>query len=190
MNPLKNLFLDELADRLDAEKRLILAMPKMAKTATCKHLQKLIQTHLKETIVHAKKIEKVFKSFGEKTATKKCEATIGLLKEADEITLEYRGSPAINAALISAAQKLEHYEIASYGCLHEWAVVLGNKEAAAILKGILLGGKGGETKALIDLWLAHPRQPRSALGAADGAESCCDARRMQSRPSAGVACAR
>ena len=79
MRTLKNLFLDELADRYDAEKRLVIAMPKMIKVATCTNLQKLLQSHLKETVSHVKTLEKVFKSFGEKPRLNKCEATIGLL---------------------------------------------------------------------------------------------------------------
>lgn len=85
MRTLKHLFLDELADRYDAEKRLVIAMPKMIKAATCTHLQKLIQSHLKETERHVKTLEKVFRSFGEKPRLNKCEATIGLLKEGDEV---------------------------------------------------------------------------------------------------------
>jgi ferritin-like metal-binding protein YciE len=141
MKILNDLFLDELADRYDAEKRLVQALPKMAKAATCTHLQKLIQSHLKETESHVKKLEKVFKCFGEKAKAKKCEATIGLLKEGDQIADDFKGSPAINAALISVAQKVEHYEIASYGCLREWAGLLGNKEAGGLLQEILIEEK-------------------------------------------------
>ncbi len=172
MNALKNLFLDELADRYDAEKRLVLAMPKMIKTATCKHLQKLIQSHLKQTEDHVKKLDKVFKSFGEKAKTKKCEATIGLLKEGSEIAADFKGSLAINAAIISVAQKIEHYEIASYGCLHEWAVLLGNKDAVGLLKEIL-GEEKAANQALIDL--ARSRSNNEALGDCSAADSCCDA---------------
>lgn len=171
MNPLKTLFLDELADRLDAEKRLVLAMPGMVKAATCKHLQKLIQAHLKETMGHVKKVEKVFKAFGEKVTVKKCEATIGLLKEGHEIAREYRGSVAINAAIISVAQKAEHYEIASYGCLHEWATVLGNPAAATILKEIL-GEEEAANQALTEL--ARTRSNAEALGGDIDGDSCTE----------------
>jgi len=141
MKILNDLFLDELADRYDAEKRLVQALPKMAKAASCAHLQRLIQSHLKETESHVKKLEKVFKSFGEKAKAKKCQATIGLLEEGDEIAADFKRSPAINAALISVAQKVEHYEIASYGCLREWAELLGNKEAVSLLQEILVEEK-------------------------------------------------
>jgi len=170
MNTLKNLFLEELADRYDAEKRLVRAMPKMIKTATCKHLQALIQSHLRETVGHVKKLETVFKSFDVKIKARKCEATIGLLKEGDEIAADFKGSPAINAALISVAQKIEHYEIASYGCLHEWAALLGNKEAAGVLKEIL-GEERAANESLIEL--ARSRSNNEALGECQ-AGSCCD----------------
>jgi ferritin-like metal-binding protein YciE len=75
-------------------------------------------------------LEKVFKAFGRPAKGKTCDATVGLLKEGDEIAAEFKGSPAINAALIAAAQKVEHYEIASYGCLHTWATLLGNEESS------------------------------------------------------------
>jgi len=137
MKTLKDLFLDELADMYDAEHRIVKALPKMARAATCDDLRGAIQSHLKETEGHVKKLEQVFQCFDEKAKGKKCEATVGLLEEGDEIAAEFKGSPAINAALISAAQKVEHYEMASYGCLHEWAGLLDNQEAASLLQEIL-----------------------------------------------------
>jgi len=137
MKTLKVLFLDELADMYDAERRIVKALPKMAKAATCEKLKQAILTHLKETEGHVTKLKQVFQSFDEKAKGKTCEATVGLLKEGDEIAADFKGSPAINAALISAAQKVEHYEMASYGCLHEWAGLLGNEEAAGLLQEIL-----------------------------------------------------
>ena len=137
MKTLKDLFLDELADMYDAEHRIIKALPKMAKVATCPDLKEAIQSHLRETEGHVKKLQQVFQCFDEKAKGKTCEATVGLLAEGDEIAADFKGSPAINAALISVAQKVEHYEMASYGCLHEWAGLLGNKEAAGLLQEIL-----------------------------------------------------
>jgi ferritin-like metal-binding protein YciE len=137
MKTLKDLFLDELADMYDAERRIVKALPKMARAATCNKLKTAIQSHLKETEGQVKKLEQVFQSLGLKAKGKTCEATVGLLEEGDEIAAEFKGSPAINAALIAAAQKVEHYEMASYGCLHEWAELLANKEAAGLLQEIL-----------------------------------------------------
>ena len=137
LESLHDLFLGELKDLYNAETQLTKALPKMAKAATCDDLKEAIQAHLTETEGHVTKVEQVFKCFDEKPRGKTCEATVGLLKEGDEIAAEFKGSPAINAALIAAAQKVEHYEMASYGCLHEWAGLLGNEDAAGLLEEIL-----------------------------------------------------
>ena len=134
---LKDLFLNELADMYDAEKRIVKALPRMAKAATCRDLKSAIEGHLQETRDHVAKLEQVFLCFDVKAKGKTCEATKGLLEEADEIAVEFKDSPALNAGIISVAQKVEHYEIASYGCLHEWAVLLEEKKAASLLEQIL-----------------------------------------------------
>ena len=161
---LKDLFLDELADMYDAEKRIVKALPKMAKAATCTDLKSAMEKHLKETEGHVRKLEQVFQAFGEKAVGKTCEATKGLLEEGDEIAEEFKDSPAINAALISAAQKVEHYEMASYGCLHEWAGLLGNQKAADLLEDILNEEKATD-QVLTNLAVAKSNE--EALG-----ESC------------------
>src|ERR1039458_6487268 len=137
MKTLKDLFFEELADMYRAEDRIVKALPGMAEAATCEKLKGAILTHLKETEGHVTKIEQVFQSFDEKVKGITCKATVGLLEEGDELAAEFKGSPAINAAVISAAQKVEHHEMASYGCLHEWAGLLANKEAAGLLQEIL-----------------------------------------------------
>jgi ferritin-like metal-binding protein YciE len=137
MKTLKTLFLDELADMYDAEHRIIKALPKLTKAATCPKLKAAFSLHLEETKEQVTKLEKVFQAFGEKAKRKTCKATVGLLKEGDEIAAENKGEPTINAALISAGQKVEHYEMASYGCLHEWAGLLGNEKAVKLLEEIL-----------------------------------------------------
>ena len=168
MNTLRTLFLDELADIYDAEQRMVRALPKMAKAATCSDLKEAILSHLKETEGHVTKLERVFKAFGEKAKGKKCEATVGLLEEADEIAADFKGLPAINAALIGAAQKVEHYEIASYGCLHEWAGMLGNREAAGILQGILEEEKEADESLTV---LAREKSNKEALGESEQRDS-------------------
>jgi len=146
MKTLQDLFLDELADIYDAENRLLKALPKMAKAATHEELREAFQVHLEETEGHVRKVEQVFESFGKTAKSKKCEAIVGLLEEGDEIASDNKGEPTINAALISAAQKVEHYEIASYGCLREWAEQLGNTTASQRLTEILDEEKGADTK--------------------------------------------
>ena len=83
------------------------------------------------------KVAQVFECFGEKATRKSCKGTIGLLEEGEEIVEKFKGSPAIDAALIAAAQKVEHYEMAAYGCLHQWAGLLGQSEACDLLQEIL-----------------------------------------------------
>ena len=137
MKLLKELFLDELADMYDAENRIVKALPRLVKGATCPKLKDALLAHLKQTEGHVTKLEQVFALFDETPKKKTCEATVGILKEGDQLAADFKGSPAINAALISAAQRVEHYEMAAYGCLHEWAGLLGHREAAGLLKTIL-----------------------------------------------------
>jgi ferritin-like metal-binding protein YciE len=168
MKNLKDLFLEELADRYDSEKQLVTVMPKLSQAAMEPDLKKLILDHLKETEKHVSQLEKVFKAFGEKPVAKKCQATVGLLREGEEILASFKGAPVIDAAVISAAQKVEHYEIASYGCLHEWAKVLKQDSAAEILENILTEEKEANKK-LIAFARAHANKQALPDGIATGA---------------------
>ncbi|MES2377647.1 MAG: ferritin-like domain-containing protein [Bacteroidota bacterium] len=135
---LNELFLDELKDIYWAEKHLAKALPKMAKAATSDELREAILTHKTETENHITRLEDAFKSIGEKAVAVKCEAMAGLLKEGDEIVEETEtGSLTRDAGIISAAQKIEHYEIASYGTLRTLAGVLGYNDAAELLEATL-----------------------------------------------------
>jgi ferritin-like metal-binding protein YciE len=136
MSTLKELFLEELADMYDAEHRITKALPDMIEAATCNELKSALQAHLQETEGQIEKLEQVFKAFGAEPESTKCPAMVGLLKEGDEIVSKNKKSTSINAAIIAAAQKVEHYEIASYGTLRSWAGILGNAEAAQILEEI------------------------------------------------------
>ena len=169
---LEDLFLDELADIYDAENRLTRALPKMVRLATHPELREAFQNHLDETEHHVERLEEVFAAFGKTAKGKKCEAIVGLLKEADEIALDNKGCPTINAALVSAAQKVEHYEIASYGCLAEWADQLGNDEAADLLQQTL------EEEKAADKTLTSLARLRYNESAQDGASEEEDAPRM------------
>jgi ferritin-like metal-binding protein YciE len=183
MKTLKVLFLSELADMYDAERRIVKALPKMAAAATCDKLKKAILAHLKETEGHVTKLEQVFESFDEKIKGKTCEATVGLLKEGDEIAADFKGSPAINAALISAAQKVEHYEMASYGCLHEWAGLLGNKEAAGLLNEILDQEKAANETLTA---LARANSNKEALSESDGKGAAEEGSNDSGHPTRGI----
>jgi ferritin-like metal-binding protein YciE len=183
MKTLQDLFLDELADMYDAEQRIVKALPKMAKAATCDDLKGAILSHLEETKGHVTKLERVFDCFDEKAKGKTCEATKGLLEEGDEIAEEFQDSPAINAALISAAQKVEHYEMASYGCLHEWAGLLGNDEAAGLLEEILEEEKAAN-ESLTEL--ARAKSNQEALGEDHENGSKQPADKQSAKPSKGA----
>jgi ferritin-like metal-binding protein YciE len=169
MSALNKLFLEELADRFDSEKQLVQAIPKLIKLATCKALQEHFQCHLKKTEGHVKKLETVFKAFDAKVTTRKCDATGALLKEGEGLAAEFKGSPAVNAALISGAQKIEHYAIASYGCLHAWASLLGNPGAAGVLEEILKEEKA-ENDSFIQLATSCCNQ--EAIGTGKAGSTC------------------
>jgi ferritin-like metal-binding protein YciE len=164
MNSLKILFLHALADRYDAEKRLVRALPKMGRQATCKKLKTLVQSRVQEGAAHLKKIEFVFGAFGARVKAKKCEATAGLIQEGDDLAAFFRGSPAINAALISTAQKTDHYAIACFGSLYDWARLLENHDASTLLHTML-----AETKAANHeiTRLAECHSNTEALGTSD-----------------------
>ncbi|HTL56488.1 MAG TPA: DUF892 family protein [Candidatus Limnocylindrales bacterium] len=129
MNTLRETFLEELADIYDAEKQLIKALPKMVKAAENDQLREGFEEHLQQTEEHVRRVEQVFERFGEKAKAKRCKAMVGLLEEGQELIREKAG----DAALICAAQKVEHYEIAAYGSLKSWAEFLDENEAAELL---------------------------------------------------------
>jgi ferritin-like metal-binding protein YciE len=135
--PLKSLedaFLDELRDLLSAERQLTKALPKMAKGASSAPLKEAFEHHLQETERQVERLEKVFESLGKSARAKRCDAMEGLVEEGKEL-LEHEAEPAVmDALLIASAQKVEHYEIASYGTLCTWAEMLGYREAVRLLK--------------------------------------------------------
>jgi len=131
---LEKYFIDSLKDIYWAEKALTKALPKMRKAATTEELQTAIGEHLTQTEEHVSRLEQVFELFGKKAQAKKCEAMEGLIKEGDSIVEETEdGSMTRDAAIIMAAQKVEHYEIATYGGLVSLAKTMGKNEAADIL---------------------------------------------------------
>lgn len=135
---LKELFVDSLKDIYWAEKHLTKDLKKLAKAATSNELKAAFETHATETERQVQKLEQVFELVGEKAAAKKCEAMAGLSKEAEELTSSTEeGTEVRDVALISAAQKVEHYEIATYGTLKTLAGILNFPDAQAILEEIL-----------------------------------------------------
>src|ERR1700689_1052683 len=130
---LDDLFEDTLKDIFYAENKILKAVPKMAKAAHCDELKAAFQKHLRETEGHVSRLEKVFRAIGQAPKGKKCEAIEGIIEEGAEIMKEFKGAPALDAGLVSAAQAVEHYEIARYGTLKRWAEQLGLDDAAALL---------------------------------------------------------
>lgn len=124
MKNLADAFYDELRDMYHAEKQLLRALPKMAKKASKQELADAFQEHLKETEEQVKRVEKAFEDTGKAPRAKKCEAMAGLVEEAQEMMKEDAEPEVMDAILISLAQKVEHYEIASYGTLCTWAKIL------------------------------------------------------------------
>jgi ferritin-like metal-binding protein YciE len=134
---LKELYVDELRDIFDAENRLVKALPKLAKAATSDKLRAGFEAHLEQTRGHVDRLTEIFEGLGEKPTGKKCAAMIGLVKEGEETMDEDFEGEVMDAALIAAAQRVEHYEMAAYGCVRTWAELLGENEAGALLEKTL-----------------------------------------------------
>jgi len=134
---LRELFIDELKDILNAERVLVKALPKMARNASEPKLVMALEEHLAVTEGQVQRLEQVFELLGETARGKKCEAMEGLVKEAEGVMEETEQGPVRDAGIISAAQKVEHYEIASYGTLVAFAKTLGEDEVAGLLEQTL-----------------------------------------------------
>ena len=137
LNSVENLFVHELKDLLSAEKQLVKALPKMAKGAASESLRTAIEEHLEETRGHVARLEKIFSTLDKTPRAEHCKAMEGLIEEGSDL-LEEDGAPEVkDAALIGAAQKVEHYEISGYGTARTLAELLGNDEAAKLLQQTL-----------------------------------------------------
>jgi ferritin-like metal-binding protein YciE len=147
---LKDLYIHELKDIHSAEKQLIKALPKMAKAATHAELKAGFETHLEETKEHAVRLEKLLASHDATTRGPKCKAMEGLVEEGSELMEEEKDPEVLDAGLIMAAQKVEHYEIASYGTVRTFAKLLGDDEGAKILQ-TTLDEEGATDKKLTKL---------------------------------------
>src|SRR3954470_6753624 len=137
LESLQDLYIHELKDLYSAEKQLTKALPKMAKAATHEQLAAGFKLHLEETKEHAERLERILKSHDETTRGPKCQGMEGLIAEGDEMIKEEADDEVRDAGLISAAQRVEHYEIAGYGCARTYAELLGDKEGARLLKTTL-----------------------------------------------------
>lgn len=142
---LDDLFLDTLKDIYYAERKILKSLPKMERAAQSKDLKAAFAKHKQETEVQIERLQEIFEILGKPARGKTCDAIEGIVAEADEIIEEFKGSPAIDAGLISSAQAVEHYEITRYGTLKRWAGELGMKTAVKLLDATLM--EEGQTDA-------------------------------------------
>lgn len=147
---LDDLFLDTLKDIYYAERKILKALPKMARGATSPELKAAFEKHRDETQGQIERLQQIFELLGKRAVGKTCAAIEGILEEGEDILEEYKGSPALDAGLISSAQAVEHYEMTRYGTLHRWAQDLGMSEAAKLLAETLAEEKSTD-KALTGL---------------------------------------
>lgn len=137
MESLKELYVDELKDLWSAENQITKALPKMIKAASNPKLKKAFNTHLKQTERHVKRLERIFKGLEESPRGKKCVGMEGLIREGAELIKEKPEPEVLDAGLIAAAQHVEHYEIAGYGCVRTWARQIGEDRHAELLQETL-----------------------------------------------------
>lgn len=130
---LDDLFLDTLKDIYYAERKILKALPRMARAASSSDLKAAFEKHRDESEGHVERLQQVFEIAGKRAQGKTCPAIDGIVEEGEELIEEFKGTPALDAGLISAAQAVEHYEITRYGTLKRWAEVLGMKDAAKLL---------------------------------------------------------
>ncbi len=137
LETLRDLYVEQLQDLYSAETQLVDALPKMAKAAAHTQLQAAFQEHLAQTQQHVQRLEQIFQQLGAKSGSQTCKGMAGLITEGEEM-IKSKGEPAaIDAGLIAAAQRVEHYEIAGYGCVRTYAQLLGEKPAVSLLQQTL-----------------------------------------------------
>lgn len=134
---LQDLFYDTLKDIYYAERQILKALPKMARSAQSEKLRQAFEMHREQTEGQVERLQQVFEIIGKRAQGKTCEAIQGIIAEGEEIMEEFKGSPALDAGLISSAQAVEHYEITRYGTLAAWARQLGYKDAVKLLEQTL-----------------------------------------------------
>ena len=137
LDSLQKLFVEQLRDVYNAENQLLKALPKMAKNASSDELRQAFEDHLEATKEHVERLEQVFKDLDEKPKGKTCQGMKGLVEEGSEILEQDGEESVLDAGMIAAAQKIEHYEIATYGTLRTWANLLGQDDTAELLQQTL-----------------------------------------------------
>ena len=146
VSSMQELLIDELKDIYSAEKQITRALPKMAKATTSEELKQAFQSHLEETQGQIERLDKIFEILGKAPRGKTCHGMQGVLEEGSEVIDETEKSPVRDAALISAAQRVEHYEMAAYGAVKAYANILGQKEIVSLLEETLAEEKAADQK--------------------------------------------
>ena len=146
LNSLESLFIEELRDIYNGEKQILRALPKMAKAAESAELSQAFTKHLKETQGHVQRLEKILRELGQAVRGKQCKGMMGLLEEGKEKLEEDGEAAVLDAALIASAQKVEHYEMAAYGCLRTYAQLLGYDQVAKLLEQTLAEEEAADKK--------------------------------------------
>ena len=167
LDSLDKLFLEELRDMYNGEKQITRALPKMAKAAESPELQQAFTKHLKETEGQIQRLERIFQELGQPVRGKTCKGLQGILEEGKEMMEEDSEEAVLDAALISAAQKVEHYEIASYGCLRTYAQLLGYDRAVKLLEQNLAEEEAADQK-LTQLGESGINEAAAAVGGETG----------------------
>jgi ferritin-like metal-binding protein YciE len=167
LDSLQKLFVEELRDIYNAEKQITRALPKMAKAAESAELQRAFTKHLKETEGQIDRLERIFRDLGQAVRGKTCKGMQGLMEEGKEIMEEEGEGPVLDAALIAAAQKVEHYEMAAYGCLRTYAELLGLSNAEQLLRQTLEEEEATD-KTLTELGESGINQAAASVGAGEG----------------------
>ena len=174
---LRDAFIDELKDAYDGEKQLTKALPKMAKAATSADLRTAFESHLEETQGQIERLEQVFESLDEKVRGKHCDGIAGIIEEGKSIMEEDFDETTMDACLIAAGQRAEHYEMAAYGTLVAWAQAMGHTDAAKLLQQTLDEEKAADKKlsGLAESGInqsaadaAHPEEEQEPVGAGAG----------------------
>jgi ferritin-like metal-binding protein YciE len=175
MNNLQDLLNHELDDLYSAEQQITKALPKLAQAAQSPELRTAFETHLRQTEDHVKRLDEVFAAVGLRRNHHKCEAMEGLLKEGEEMIASDIDHAILDAALISAAQRVEHYEMAGYGCARTYARLLGHEDAAEMLQRTL-DEEGAADRKLT--WIAEGGINVGALGSDGDANGVAETTRM------------
>jgi ferritin-like metal-binding protein YciE len=175
LDTLHKLYVEELRDIYNAENQLLKVLPKMAKAASSEELKTAFEDHLSETKDHVDRLDEIFKGLDENPKGKTCKAMKGLVEEGSEILEEEGEESVLDAGIIAAAQKVEHYEIASYGTVRSWANLLGEEEAADLLQQTL--DEEGEADKRLNELAQEIVNPEALIEGAETEMATSDSRR-------------